>query len=183
MSIQYAMLGLLKYKPMAGYDIKKLFEMSIGNFWSARLSQIYRELGMLEGKGCLTSTILEQLDRPNKRIYSITNKGREVFDEWIKNFPQQFPQEIKDEFTLRVFFGSNLSKKDLIEQFKNFIQGKNTFLEKLDAISTEKYSKEMSLINNEEIYWKFVIRKAYLTCEMLTNWANECMEELIRIEE
>ena len=80
MSLQYAVLGLLSYRQMTGYDLKKMFDESINNFWAASLSQIYRELGALEGKGYLTSVIEPQDDRPDKRIYSITEAGRAAFN-------------------------------------------------------------------------------------------------------
>ena len=60
MSLPYAILGLLEYKPMTGYDLKKIFEESVVNFWAASQSQIYRELDLLEVKGYLKSVIEPQ---------------------------------------------------------------------------------------------------------------------------
>lgn len=103
MSLQFAILGLLEYKSMTGYDLKKIFDESINNFWAASLSQIYRELGTLENKGYLASVIQPQNDRLDKRIYNITEAGKAAFKEWIVNFPQRVSKEARDEFTLRVF--------------------------------------------------------------------------------
>ena len=41
MSLKHALLGLLNYRPMTGYDLKQRFDHSISHFWSANLSQIY----------------------------------------------------------------------------------------------------------------------------------------------
>ena len=182
MSLQYAILGLLSYKPMTGYNLKKMLDESISNFWAASLSQIYRELGTLESKGCLISVIEQQNDRPDKRIYSITESGKTAFKEWITNFPQKLSKETRDEFTLRIFFGSNLSKEELIMQFQTFIKEKQIQMEKIKSLHqmSEKYVEEMELFNGEQIYWKFVLRRAYLSIEMLIQWANECLEELVR---
>ncbi len=43
-TLKYAILGLVSQKPMTGYDIYKEFDGPIGNFWSAKHSQIYPEL-------------------------------------------------------------------------------------------------------------------------------------------
>ena len=182
MSLQHAILGLLSYQSMTGYNLKKMFDESISNFWAASLSQIYRELGALENRGLLTSVIERQNDRPDKRIYSITETGKAAFKEWITNFPQKLSKESSDEFTLRIFFGSNLSKEELIMQFRNFIKEKQDYMEKIRGLyqMSEKYVEEMELFNGEEIYWKFVLRRAYLSIEMLTQWANECLDELTR---
>lgn len=180
MSLQFAILGLLEYKSMTGYDLKKIFDESINNFWAASLSQIYRELGTLENKSYVVSVVQLQRDRPDKKIYSITETGKAAFKEWLVNFPEKISKETRDEFTLRIFFGSNLSKKDLIKQFQRFKDEKLKNLEEIKSLNeiSEKYTKEMKLFNDEELCWKFVLRRANLTLEMLIFWANECIENL-----
>lgn len=185
MSLQYAILGLLSYQPMTGYHLKKMFDESINNFWAASLSQIYRELGTLEGKDYLTSVIEKQSDRPDKRIYSITNKGKDAFKNWITNFPEKLSKEKRDEFTLRIFFGSNLTKQELIEQFRRFSKENQELLDEIKYLHqvSEQYVGEMKLFNGEEIYWKFILRRAYLNLEVSIKWANECIDELEKEEQ
>ncbi|MGE5630614.1 MAG: PadR family transcriptional regulator [Caulobacteraceae bacterium] len=180
MSLQYAILGLLNYDSMTGYDIKKMFDESINNFWAASISQIYRELGTLESKGYLTYTIQPQNDRPDKKIYSITDAGKTAFKEWIIDIPQKLSKETRDEFTLRIFFGSNLSKEELIGMFQGFIREKRENLEEVKNLYqvAEQYSKQMKLFNGEEIYWKFILKRVCKTQQMLIDWANECIDEL-----
>lgn len=180
MSLQFAILGLLNYQSMTGYDLKKLFDESINNFWAASLSQIYRELGTLESKGYTTSVIQHQQDRPDKKIYSITENGKAAFKEWISNFPEKLSKETRDEFSLRVFFGSNVSKEQLIAQFRRFIQEKQDKLKVIQNLYqvSGKYADEMKLFSGEEKHWRFVLRRAVLTLEMLVGWATECMDEL-----
>ncbi len=182
MSLQYAILGLLSYRPMTGYDLKKMFDDSINNFWAASLSQIYRELGALESKGYLVSEIEKQNDRPDKRIYDITGEGKAAFREWITNFPEKLSKEKRDEFTLRLFFGSNLSKQDLIVQFQRFLDEKQQQLKEIEYLRnmSDQYVRDMKLFNGEEIYWKLILRRAFLNLEASVKWANECLEELIK---
>lgn len=182
MSLQYALLGLLSYRPMTGYDLKKMFDDSINNFWAASLSQIYRELGALENKGYLTSAVEKQNDRPDKKIYNITDTGRGAFREWITNFPEKLSKEKRDEFTLRLFFGSNLTREDLIIQFQRFIKEMQEHLEKVEYFHriSDQYVSQMELFHGEEIYWKFILRRAQLNLETSIKWANECLEELIK---
>ena len=44
MSIEQGIMGFLSRKPLSGYDIKKLFDMSTAYFWPANQSQIDRTL-------------------------------------------------------------------------------------------------------------------------------------------
>jgi hypothetical protein len=41
-----------------------------------------------------------------------------------------------------------------------------------------EYVKKFSLFGNEEIYWRFILRKARLTLEASIAWADECIAEL-----
>lgn len=184
MTLQYALLGLLSYQSMTGYELKKLFDESISNFWYASLSQIYRELAALEKKGLLTSAIQQQSDRPDKKIYSITEDGRQVFQNWIRNFPEKLSKEKRDEFTLRIFFGANLSSQELEAEFKRFRKEKEGQLEEIKALHllSGKLTEQLNLFHGEERYWKFVLRRAELSLKMLSQWADECLEELERDE-
>ena len=81
-TLKYAILGLLNRKSMTGYDLSKEFETTLFEFWNAKHSQIYPELKSLSEKGLvqyeveITGNVLE------KKVYSITEKGREDFYEW-----------------------------------------------------------------------------------------------------
>ena len=44
MPLKHAILGLLNYAEMTGYDIDRYFKSSIAFFWHAQTSQIYKEL-------------------------------------------------------------------------------------------------------------------------------------------
>ncbi|GAH00237.1 unnamed protein product, partial [marine sediment metagenome] len=55
MSLRNALLGLLNYRPRTGYELKKIFEDSIGFYWTTKTSQIYNELNKLEEKRLIKS--------------------------------------------------------------------------------------------------------------------------------
>ncbi|MFZ3110044.1 MAG: hypothetical protein WA234_05080 [Rectinemataceae bacterium] len=44
MSIRYAILGFLSWKPFAGYDLKKLLSNSLSFHWSGNNNQVYGTL-------------------------------------------------------------------------------------------------------------------------------------------
>ena len=50
MSLAHGILRYLSIRPMSGYDIKKLFNMSAIYFWPAEQAQIYRTLKKNNGK-------------------------------------------------------------------------------------------------------------------------------------
>lgn len=180
MALRYAILGLLNYHDLTGYELKKMFDDSIRNFWYASISQIYRELNTLEKEGHVSSVIQPQADRPDKRIYSITDNGKQAFKAWIAHFPDTLSKEKRDEFCLRIFFGSNLSKQELITQFERLIEEKRGQLEDVQSFLnlTEGYKQKLKLMGGEEMYWKFILRRAAMTLNTTIDWANECITEL-----
>jgi PadR family transcriptional regulator, regulatory protein AphA len=181
MTLQFAILGLLTYAPMNGYFLKKLFDSSVNYFWAASLSQIYRELAALEKKGFVTASILQQDDRPDKKIYTITVAGEKAFNEWLVNFPDVAVGPRRDEFSLRIFFGSKLGNAELKKQFVRFVEERENFKkimtenkklinEIAKQLGTPAPAKEMSM--------RFIAKRALMTNQVLIEWAQECIQEL-----
>lgn len=83
--LKHGILGLLNYKDMTGYEVMELFRDSLYFFWNAKTSQIYRELQGLEDSGWLVSKSKKQKGKPDKRIYHITDSGKEELEEWLLN--------------------------------------------------------------------------------------------------
>ncbi|RJS93075.1 PadR family transcriptional regulator [Salinisphaera sp. Q1T1-3] len=94
MSLRYAVLGLLVHEPMTGYEIARLFDASVGHFWSARHQQIYRELREMAGWGWLGDTAEPHADRPDARRYAITESGLSALAAWVDTpLPPHRPRE------------------------------------------------------------------------------------------
>ncbi|UCD85864.1 MAG: PadR family transcriptional regulator [Deltaproteobacteria bacterium] len=73
------LLGLLKDGPKHGYEIKKLVDEVMSGFTGISSQSIYYPLKELEKKGFLTKTVGRSGKRPEKYVYSITEKGEEEF--------------------------------------------------------------------------------------------------------
>lgn len=187
MSLQFGILGLLNYAPMTGYNLKKIFDKSINHIWTASLSQIYRELGTLEKKGYVNSKIEEQDDRPDKKIYSITENGKQAFIGWLNNIPDEFISPKRDEFMLKLFFGARLGKDHAKNQLERFVEDRSQFIKNLQD-DTIKMSQKPEIYGNEistkeSLYIGFVIKRAIMSSQILIQWANECIEELDKFKE
>jgi DNA-binding PadR family transcriptional regulator len=118
MSLAHGILGLLKEKPMTGYDLKtQRFDKTISHFWSADQAQIYRTLDKLTEQGLLECELEIQEDAPNRKIYHITSAGEEELKNWLST-PQPLPSA-REAFQMQIWFGSQLPKEtvlDLIEE-------------------------------------------------------------------
>ncbi|GIM46274.1 transcriptional regulator [Collibacillus ludicampi] len=177
MSLPHAILGLLTYKPMSGYDLKSFFDKSIKYFWPAQLSQIYRDLGTLEKKEWVTSHIEPQEGRPDRKVYSITEEGKKELLNWLNKMPQSFTSIVRDETALRMFLGSRIEIDEMIFQMKAFVKEKKETVMALDAIAD---MIQKSDFDKEKVYWLLSLRKGYRIAEAELKWAEECIEELER---
>jgi DNA-binding PadR family transcriptional regulator len=76
MSLKHAVLAALLEGEASGYDLTKVFDASVANFWYAVPQQLYREVEKLEASGLIVGSVVEQDRRPNKRVFTLTEAGR-----------------------------------------------------------------------------------------------------------
>ncbi|MFN8506351.1 MAG: PadR family transcriptional regulator [Dehalococcoidia bacterium] len=101
MSLRCALLAQLNVEELSGYELTRRLAGSPGLFWQARSQQIYPELVRLEEQGLLTSRVVEQASRPDKRLYAITEIGRDRLGEWVLS--ESPPSFSKDDFLMKVW--------------------------------------------------------------------------------
>src|SRR5262252_2930036 len=87
-SLRHALLGVLKDRPLTGYDLVRYFQGTLGFLWSAPQSQIYPELRRMEAAGLVTATVKPRGQRAQKRIYSVTDAGMAELRRWATDFMQ-----------------------------------------------------------------------------------------------
>jgi DNA-binding PadR family transcriptional regulator len=104
-------LGLLKFQPRTGYDIKRVTDFSTRYFWRASYGQIYPELRALEQAGLVRSRE-EPHGRRRRRVYELTAKGEQALSEWLHSESDTY--ELRDEGLLRLFFGELLTHDELL---------------------------------------------------------------------
>ena len=101
MSLSHAILTALLDEDLTGYALAKQFDVSLGFFWQASHQQIYRELKGLHLAGSVNVLEVPQHGKPDKRIYSLTNQGRQMLDSWITQSTRH--RGAKDELFIKLF--------------------------------------------------------------------------------
>jgi DNA-binding PadR family transcriptional regulator len=113
MSLKYAILGLLNIVPMTGYDLKhQAFDETVRYFWPAHQGQIYQTLGELADEGLVTVAVEQQDDRPNRKVYTITEAGKASLMAWLK--ANHAPPTLRDPLLVQLFFGQEVPRADLL---------------------------------------------------------------------
>ena len=101
MSLSHAILTALLDEDLTGYALAKQFDVSLGFFWQASHQQIYRELKGLHLAGSVNVLEVPQHGKPDKRVYSLTNQGRQMLDSWITQSTRH--RGAKDELFIKLF--------------------------------------------------------------------------------
>lgn len=115
--LKYVLLGLLDYRPMTGYELESWIKVSAGNFWHAKLSQIYTTLKSLEEAEGVVSHIEPGEGRPDRRVYELTDSGLTELNVWLAQ-PITEHEIKKDGLLVKVFFHSPRDKAGLLTQLR-----------------------------------------------------------------
>jgi DNA-binding PadR family transcriptional regulator len=80
MSTRLVILGLLRERPLYGYEIKKIVEEHMGDWTNIAFGSIYFALRKLAEEGFIEQVAVEQEgSRPARTIYQVTDAGRAEF--------------------------------------------------------------------------------------------------------
>lgn len=95
----YVILGLLMDGAKHGYDLHRSELLRI---WSIPMSQLYALLKRLEGRGLIHASRAAQENRPDRKVYEITEEGKRVFLDWIQR-PSDKIRNIRTEFLAKLY--------------------------------------------------------------------------------
>lgn len=178
MSLAFGILGFLNYAPMSGYDLVKAFDSSLQFFWHAQNSHIYLELKKLEKKGYISGKTVIQSERPNKKIFSITETGKKEFMNWLFEGAGEDATHFKNSFLMKVFFSGNMSPAQSADMLRKFKADCEVYLDKMGATpeSIEKYGCDMETY--QTMYWQFTVDYGCGFIKNCIEWAERCIKKL-----
>lgn len=183
MSLEHALLGFLNYCPLTGYDLKKVFDSSVRHFWPADQSQIYRSLSRLSENGWATVEVLPQENRPDRKVFHITDPGREELKKWLIG---PIPLEVDRSAPLiQVFFAGLLDDEFAINYFKAGASMMRDVLNAYRGIPENLYQrimKEIPGIENlgerDQFFWLLTLESGINNMRSSLEWMESVIERL-----
>jgi DNA-binding PadR family transcriptional regulator len=99
--VQEVLLALLAKDPSHGYQLRARLQLALGPLAEAlNAGQVYVTLNRLEKAGLVTSEVVGQSDRPDRKVYSLTAGGRVRVTEWLED--TSWPKPAPAEFHLKL---------------------------------------------------------------------------------
>ncbi|WP_426929867.1 PadR family transcriptional regulator [Brevibacillus ginsengisoli] len=175
--LKYAILGLLSKEDMSGYDITSEFKKAIGQFWSAKHSQIYVELKKLLDEDSISQYIEMAGAKLEKKMYSLTAIGREELQNWLLELDENMETE-KDIFALRIYFLKDLPKEEIPTVFNNQLKLRTKKLAHLKEQFSILFGMEQDPIDldAEELGHYLVLTKAISREENYIGWLDKSLD-------
>jgi DNA-binding PadR family transcriptional regulator len=175
---RYALLGLLAISPMSGYDMKTVIGKSLIHFWNESYGQIYPILKQLESEGLAVKSVVEQEGKPDRNVYTITEKGREAFEGWLGRPVEETRERV--EIVLKLFFGGFQPPALNIQMLRQFRAEQQKMLVSYAGIRDFLASRHADDKNYP--YWLMTLNCGLIKSEAMIRWADETVEQLEEID-
>jgi DNA-binding PadR family transcriptional regulator len=177
LSIKYAILGFLSWRPLSGYDLKKTFGDSMFFPWSGNNNQIYRTLTQLRRDNLVNSEFQQQESGPARKIYTITEAGRADLRDWVLSSPD-LPQ-LRNSFLVQLAWADQLEPDELdslLEQYEHEIR--------MQALMCREQKRRDPLnparTRRETYLWNMISDNWIMFYETELTWVQQLREELVR---
>lgn len=171
LTIEQAVLGLLKRGPLHGYKLHKQLSNSkgLGCVWRIKQAQLYAWLDRLQADGYITSSLQQQETRPARRVFMLTQLGEDAFTRWLHT-PVQSPRQVHQEFLAKLYFISDESvevRRQLIGQMRTECQR-----------WLERHSPQPADDQGEKKYFYLVDSYRHGQIQAMVEWLDKCNEYL-----
>ena len=175
MSIKHAILGLLSWQPLSGYDLKKRISESSTFYWSGNNNQIYKTLVQLLEEKLVTFENQYQEKGPAKKVYTITGAGQDELRQWVLSTPQ--PPEIRNTFLIQLAWAEALTAPELDDLIRRYTEEVHTLL----VMHEEKLRRGSSAPNRsprEAFIWKMISENVTASLKTELSWVHKLRQGL-----
>ncbi|MBD2099779.1 PadR family transcriptional regulator [Leptolyngbya sp. FACHB-261] len=175
MSLAHAILGLLEQEEMTGYDLKtNCFDQCIAHLWPADQAQIYRTLDKLVEQGWIACTVEVQQERPNRKVYRLTEAGKAELNRWIQQ-PQSLPT-MRDPLLIQLYFAAQLPNDAIIQLLAEQLDARRDKLAECQAI--ELPSLDDASATRDQLMQRLVLESVIQREQTYIDWLKTAMETL-----
>jgi DNA-binding PadR family transcriptional regulator len=130
---RHALLALLLDGPRHGYDLARHFApgTALGDVMHLGASHLYALLGRLERDGLVAGEIQPGGTRPNRRVFHLTEAGRETALRWITE-PVARPRDALLDFPLKFYLALHRDPRDAATLLEHQRALFSSYLERLE---------------------------------------------------
>lgn len=173
MALDHALLVALCEQPASGLELAQRFDRSIGYFWTATHQQIYRVLGRMEGEGWVEVAVVEQADRPAKKVYDVTALGRTALADWLAT--PSAPTPLRSDLAVKMRGAGLGDREAVLDAVRSALADHAVRLERYQQLRKRDYPDPAALSGTELDHY-LVLRGGILLEEGQIAWLTEYLE-------
>jgi PadR family transcriptional regulator AphA len=177
MALDFAILGFLDREPMTGYDLKtRCFDAAVGHLWTADQAQVYRTLDRLADRGLVRSRLVPQRGRPDRRVFTITSRGRTELGDWLKQ-PEE-PGPLRDPLLLHIALSSGLPDEDILGLLGH---ARTAYQDRLDTLRGEQRDPVpvcAAPTDRDAELHRMTLAAAASSARTAVDWIDDCIEQV-----
>jgi len=133
MNVRTLCLAILHFSEATGYEIKKMStEEHFSFFVDASFGSIYPALSRLQDDGCVTVREEFESGKPSRKVYSITDKGRQELHESLRVLPRR--DSFKSEFLLMAMCAEILDREMIVRAIDRHLKDMEAEIEMLNQV-------------------------------------------------
>lgn len=170
LSPEYAFLGLLAFQPAHGYELHQRLETDLGQIWHISLSQTYNILNRLEAKEYIRGETQEQEKLPSRRIFKLSEAGRQRFEKWLRTPSGSSVRAIRVEFTTRLYFAHLMDEKLARRLIETQIAETSAGLARLRG--------QLAGVSEDQVFNRLGLELRIRQLASITEWLEECRRVL-----
>jgi PadR family transcriptional regulator AphA len=178
MSLPHAVLGFLRYGPRTGYDLKRMFDASVRHFWPAQQSHIYQALNRLADDGLASVEVVQQTDRPNRKVYSMTEAGAAELHRWLTELRPE--RSARAPFLIQVFFSGGLEDREILDVLEHKAEELRGLLSLFETGSVSQPTFAKDLPKREQFFWYLTLDYGIESLRFSLDWIERVVERVRR---
>jgi DNA-binding PadR family transcriptional regulator len=173
MSLTHIILGLLQQQEQTGYDLKtECFDDCIAHLWPADQAQIYRTLDKLEAQGWIICTVEIQHERPNRKVYCITEAGVAELTRWLQT--HQPSPILRDPLLAKLYFAAQLPNEAIVHLLEQEFEARREKLAECEALNVP--SLDAPTVSREQKLHRLVLDLVTRREQTYLKWLQEAIK-------
>ena len=185
LSFKFALLGLLANGPRHGYELKAAYETDLLPSVKLNYGQVYTTLERLSREGMVECEKVNQTERPDKKVYALTEMGRDQLQDWLLT-PSAQEVDLRDSTMLKLLLSRQISEERPKQKGKNAVAPAEILASErracMDRLHEYTLARAEAVKRGGTVETRLVLDYAMLRLESFLNWFQRCEDELTRLE-
>jgi DNA-binding PadR family transcriptional regulator len=154
-----------------GYELKAAYEEELVPATKLNYGQVYTTLDRLSEAGLVAHEVVSQSERPDKKVYALTDAGRKELRDWLAS-PSRLDLDLRNETFLKLILARRLDDTDPLEVLA--VERREAFNELHKFVQ----ARAQAIKERAGLQTILVLDLAVLRLEAFMKWLDRCEEVL-----